>query len=148
MKSFYSWLESIHDKHLIIMRGLPGSGRTNKAKTLGIGGVIYSTDEYDFDEIKNDEEKNQHKTELAMRKGITPIVIDNMNIKAEDMKPYVKLGDMYGYKIKIELPDNGWAWEPKQLAVKNTKKIPQHVLEKMLDDFEHDVKLNKLRYEK
>lgn len=54
---------------------------------------------------------------------------------------------MYGYKIKIELPDNGWAWEPKQLAVKNTKKIPQHVLEKMLDDFEHDVKLNKLRYE-
>ena len=51
MKSFYSWLESIHDKHLIIMRGLPGSGRTNKAKTLGIGGVIYSTD---FDEIKND----------------------------------------------------------------------------------------------
>ena len=82
MKSFYSWLESIHDKHLIIMRGLPGSGRTNKAKTLGIGGVIYSTD---FDEIKNDEEKNQHKTELAMRKGITPIVIDNMNIKAEDL---------------------------------------------------------------
>ena len=143
MKSFYSWLENMHDKHLIIMRGLPGSGRTNKAKTLGIGGVIYSTD---FDEIKNDEE-NQHKTELAMRKGITPIVIDNMNIKAKDMKPYVKLGDMYGYKIKIELPDNGWAWEPKQLAIKNAKKIPQHVLEKMLDDFEHDVKLNKLRYE-
>lgn len=148
MKSFYSWLENIHDKHLIIMRGLPGSGRTNKAKTLGIGGVIYSNDEYDFDKTKNYEEKNQHRTELAMRKGITPIVIDNMNIKAEDMKPYVKLGDMYGYKIKIELPDNGWAWEPKQLAVKNTKKIPQHVLEKMLDDFEHDVKLNKLRYEK
>lgn len=157
MKTFLSWVENRHDKHLIIMRGLPGSGKSSKAKTLGIGGVVYSTDDffdvdgkYMFDptKLKEYHEKNQHRTELAMRKGVTPIVIDNTNIMADHMKPYVKLGDMYGYKISIEYPETDWAWDADQLASKNTHGVPKNSIQRMLDNFQHDVSIEKLRYEK
>lgn len=157
MKDFIAWLENKNNKHLVIMRGLPGSGKSTKAKKLGIGGVVYSTDDffekdgkYIFDPSKLGEyhEKNQYRTELAMKKGITPIVIDNTNVLANHMKPYVKLADMYGYKIKIELPDTEWAWDAEQLANKNTHGVPLHGIQKMLNNFQHDVSVEKLRYEK
>lgn len=157
MKTFMAWLENINDKHLIIMRGLPGSGKSTKAKKLGIGGVVYSTDDffdvngqYVFDptKLKEYHEKNQHRTELAMRKGISPIVIDNTNVFADHIKPYVKLGDMYGYKIKLELPDTEWAWDAEQLANKNSHGVPKHAIDRMLNNFQHDVSIENLRYQK
>ena len=83
-----------------------------------------------------------------MRKGISPIVIDNTNVFADHIKPYVKLGDMYGYKIKLELPDTEWAWDAEQLANKNSHGVPKHAIDRMLNNFQHDVSIENLRYQK
>lgn len=73
------------------MRGLPGSGKSTLAKKLaGQAGVIYSTDDffmikgeyvYDPKKIGEYHQKNFERTSESIKKGVSPIVIDNTNIK-------------------------------------------------------------------
>lgn len=79
------------EKKLVLMRGVPGSGKSTQAKKIaGEKGVIYSTDDffmvkgqyvYDVKMIGKYHEKNFDRTVLAMQKGIPLIVIDNTNVK-------------------------------------------------------------------
>ncbi len=73
------------------MRGVPGSGKSTKAKKLaGQNGVVFSTDDffikngqyvYDPKFIGENHEKNIKRAIEAMQKSINLIVIDNTNIK-------------------------------------------------------------------
>lgn len=94
-------------KTLILMRGLPGSGKSTKAKELaGKEGLIFSTDDffmvgdkYVFDPKRIGEyhEKNQERTIKAMKQEKPLIVIDNTNIKLWEMRKYVEAGEAHGY---------------------------------------------------
>lgn len=78
-------------KELVLMRGLPGSGKSTKAKKIaGEIGVVYSTDDffmvdgkylYDPKLIGENHEKNFQRTLKALKEGKPLIVIDNTNIK-------------------------------------------------------------------
>lgn len=78
-------------KTLILMRGLPGSGKSTKAKILaGPQGLIFSTDDffmvnghyvYDPKMIGDYHKKNLERTVKAMLEEKPLIVIDNTNIK-------------------------------------------------------------------
>jgi NEDD4-binding protein 2 len=155
--SFKIWLEKKEEKKLIIMRGISGSGKSTLAKKISEDGVVLSTDEffmvngkYDFNPEKLGlyHKKNQEKTEMFMKKGISPIVIDNTNSKTWEMKPYVQLADKYNYNITIkELPI-----PPMEELLKRqnnrksiNKSIPKEVLERMIDKFEKGITVNDIR---
>ena len=113
------------EKLLILMRGVSGSGKTHKAKTLvdRMGGVIFSTDDFPGLYQKAEEGKipkiyqekiteahkwNQSNVISAMQSGLSPIIVDSTNIRAWEMKPYVEVAKEYGYHYKMENPDSPW----------------------------------------
>lgn len=147
-------MENANPLRLILMRGLPGSGKSYKAKILSQGGVVFSTDDffykdgvYQFDpsKIKEYHEENQKRTEEAMKQQISPIVVDNTNTTAWEMKNYVYLADKYGYEVSMEKPETDWAWNPEELAKRNTHGVPKDTIDRMLARFQHDVSLDDIR---
>ena len=117
MTSFRTYVEQRDQKTLVLMRGVSGSGKSTKARKIQAerGGVIYSTDDffvnpetgqYEFDpsQLRDNHAKNQQRTEEAMKSGITPIIIDNTNVKKWEMSAYEKLADQYGYRKEYIQP--------------------------------------------
>lgn len=135
------------DKTLYIMRGISGSGKSTFAKQIQSheGGVIYSTDEfryqngkYVFDPEKNVEQHhaNQKRAIEAMQAGITPIIIDNINVTLDQARPYIDAGLEYGYNIQLRQPTTDWQWDAKELAKRNDGRAPLDVIEQMLKSWE------------
>jgi len=142
------------------MRGLPGSGKSTKARGLGKGGVVFSTDDffmdngvYKYDQTKIGEAHawNIQRAEGAMSRGVSPVVIDNTNVQVIHAKPYVEIGKKYGYQIRVEEPDSPW-WKKlfgesmnenaktelmDELARRNTHGVPPEVIRKMMDRWDH-----------
>jgi len=103
---------------LIIMRGLPGSGKSTTAWELaGKDGIVLSTDDYFMidDEYQFNPKKlgaahkwNQERARQQMGLGVDPIVIDNTNVQPWEAKPYVEMADEMGYEVKIAEPESPW----------------------------------------
>lgn len=156
MESFFQFWETVEEskkKKLYIMRGLSGSGKSTLAKKLGSNGIVLSTDdffmqddEYRFDARKLGEyhKANQERAIEAMRKGISPIVIDNTHTQAWEAKPYVQAGLKYGYDVEFAQPDTPWAFNPEELARRNSHGTPKHVIDKMLGRWEPDMTIDKV----
>jgi predicted kinase len=133
------------------MRGLPGSGKSYRAKQLGISGVIFSTDDYftsgdeynfDLEKLSIAHEWNQDRAIKAIKDGISPIVIDNTNIKAWESKPYVEVAIENGYDVKIELSGTAWEFDIDELVKRNTHRVSREVIEKMLFNFKKDISVD------
>lgn len=136
------------EKVLIILRGLPGSGKSTLANQLGQGGVVLSTDdyfeqggEYAFDPYKLPEahQWNYIRALNAMKRGISPIVIDNNVVKAWEAKPYVKEALRYGYRVDVREADTPWKFNAEELAKRNKHRVPLDVIQKKLDKWEPDI---------
>ncbi|KAI7801110.1 NEDD4-binding protein 2-like 2 [Triplophysa rosa] len=140
--------------HLILLRGLPGSGKSTLARDLmsgGPNGTILSTDDYFFQDntyvfdstlLADAHDWNQKRAEHAMSEGRSPVIIDNTNIKAWEMKPYVKMALKNGYKVDVREPETNWKYDPIQLEKRNTHGVPRETIEKMLDRFERPVDID------
>ena len=114
------------DKILYLLRGVPGSGKSTFSKTILAGlGIdttndtivkqhVLSTDDFFTDRDgkynfnpKNlgfNHQQNQDRAEREMGFGTTPLFIDNTNISAWEMKPYVDLADRFGYQVIVVNP--------------------------------------------
>lgn len=87
------------EKLLIIMRGVPGSGKSYLAHQLKGNGVVFSTDDYfinyqgqylfDRNQLGEAHEWNQKRANEALKSGTNPVVIDNTNLEAWEMQPYI-----------------------------------------------------------
>ena len=141
------------NQELIIMRGIPGSGKSTKAKSLVNEGKIHSTDDVisskgDYNKFFNDmissgnfaPLSNAHTENLDnavedMLMGITPIVIDNTNIRPSEPKAYVENALKLGYddnNIKIiDIGTGGVSAE--ELAERNTHGVPLAKIKNMID---------------
>jgi predicted kinase len=139
-------------QELIVMRGIPGSGKSTKAKELAGQGKIHSTD----DVIEAGEDYNEffakmiaskdftplsrvHSTNLknaisSMKSGVTPVIIDNTNIKQNEAKAYVVAALELGYSDNnIKFVDIGTAGlEAAELAKRNTHGVPLDKIEMMI----------------
>jgi len=141
------------NQELIIMRGIPGSGKSTKAKTLVGKGSIHSTDDVitskgDYNKFFDDMKASGNFSMLSavhaenldnaiddMLMGVTPIVIDNTNIRPFESKAYIENALKLGYDDKnIRIVDVGTGGvSPEELAKRNTHGVPLDKIKSMID---------------
>uniref|UniRef100_A0A158Q7T7 Smr domain-containing protein n=1 Tax=Elaeophora elaphi TaxID=1147741 RepID=A0A158Q7T7_9BILA len=132
---------------MVIMRGIPGSGKSYLASHLvsGTNGAVFNTDKYfmkngayRFDPTKLDEyhHKNWREARNAILQGIKPIIIDNTNIFVAHMKPYINLALKNLYEIYFVEPETEWKKSPKECARRNAHCVPEEKIARMVECFE------------
>jgi hypothetical protein len=137
---------------LVIMRGIPGAGKSTKSKSLVGDGVIHSTDDLieatgdyrgffarliesgDFKDLSRMHSKNLSNAVKSMKDGISPVVIDNTNIKANESKAYIVAALEIGFdENNISIVDVGTrGLSAEQLAESNTHGVPLDKIQMMM----------------
>lgn len=144
------------DQVLVVMRGIPGSGKSTKAKQLVGNGIIHSTD--DLIESKGDYREffanmvsngnfaplgqmhnlNFKNAVKSMQSGISPVIIDNTNIRPNEPKNYIEAALNMGYDDKnikfVEIGTGGLSAE--ELANRNTHGVPLDKIKSMIQAYE------------
>ena len=124
-------------KTLILLRGLPGAGKSTFAKTLG--GIILEADQYFIDpatqEYKFDGSKLkdahmdcQNKCAEWMKVGYQ-ITVSNTFTQEWEMEAYYKLAEQYGYRVYSLIVEN-------RHGGINEHGVPEEKLEQMRNRFE------------
>jgi predicted kinase len=143
------------NQELIVMVGIPGSGKSTKAKELVGNGQIFSTDDRiesqgdyleffnkminskDFTPLSNMHNLNFTMAKKAMKTGTTPVIIDNTNLSPSESKKYVEEALLLGYaddNIKfIEIGTGGLSAE--ELANRNTHGVPLDKIQSMIQKY-------------
>ena len=126
-------------KRVIIMRGIPGSGKSTRARKLIGEGIIHSTDdlfmvdgEYRFNHrmLGYNHGKNLKNFVKSMELGISPVIVDNTNVRHRDYKAYVKAAEEAGYEVEFEvLP----LIDAKVAVKRNTHDVPEVAIQRMID---------------
>jgi len=128
-------------KTLYIVRGVPGSGKSTFAKSLG--GTHFEADmffmkdgEYKFDMSKIKEAHNwcQDSVNTAMIMNNTAglnetIVVSNTFTQEWEMKPYFELAETHGYRVFSIIIEN-------RHGGVNEHNVPEEVLSLMKNRFE------------
>uniref|UniRef100_A0A8D0LA40 NEDD4-binding protein 2-like 1 n=1 Tax=Sphenodon punctatus TaxID=8508 RepID=A0A8D0LA40_SPHPU len=169
------------NKTLYLLRGLPGSGKSTLARQLKRefpSAVVFSTDdfffqdgiyEFDHDYLEEAHKWNQKRARKAMKNGKSPVIIDNTNIHAWEMKPYVIMARDHNYEVIFREPDTCWKFNVSQLASarfwnshsssvrgvhyrlrkdphlrgwggrRNNHGVPREKIQQMKEQYEHDV---------
>lgn len=126
-----------NDKVLYTVRGLPGSGKSTFAKSLG--GVHFEADMYFVDEngvynfdptkIKMAHNWCMIQTQKAMVDGEPKIVVSNTFTQEWEMETYFKLANENGYQVYSIIVEN-------RHGGKNTHGVPDDKLQIMKDRFQ------------
>ena len=128
------------EKILYIVRGIPGSGKTTFAKTLG--GTHFETDmffmtdgEYKFDgsKIKEAHKWCQDSVHTAMLLNHTAnlnpvIVVSNTFTQEWEMEPYFQMADYFEYKVFTIIIE-------KRHGGTNQHGVPENKIEQMKNRF-------------
>ncbi|XP_040282077.1 NEDD4-binding protein 2-like 1 isoform X1 [Bufo bufo] len=139
-------------RHIYLLRGLPGSGKSSLARKLKRdfpSAVVFSTDDYflmedgtyiyDPDLLQDAHKWNQKRARKAMTRGRTPIIIDNTNIVAWHMKPYAAMALENGYGVIFLEPNTHWKFNVRELARRNSHGVPREKIQHMKDAYQHNV---------
>lgn len=143
------------NKILVIMRGIPGSGKSTYAKKLVKNGIIHSTDDIieskfdynqffadmiakeDFTPLAQAHSQNVKDAKNSINNGISPVIIDNTNIKPSECKVYVEYALNKGYADEnIEFVEVGTGGlTAKELAQRNTHSVPLEKIERLIQSY-------------
>ncbi|XP_029458516.1 NEDD4-binding protein 2-like 1 isoform X2 [Rhinatrema bivittatum] len=139
-------------KQLYLLRGLPGSGKTTLARQLKRdfpNAPILSTDDFFITEdgtyafnqdfLEEAHKWNQKRAKKAMKRGKSPIIIDNTNIQAWEMKPYAIMALENDYEVIFREPETRWKFNVQELARRNIHGVPREKIQHMKEQYEHDL---------
>ena len=128
-------------KNLYLIRGVPGSGKTTLAETLGsmIDGSVCSADdyfmingEYQFDptKLKQAHAYCQRIVRSDMRDfNLDNILVANTFTQEWEMKPYIDMAEEYGYRVFTIIVEN-------RHGNKSVHNVPDDKVEQMKNRFE------------
>ena len=132
------------DKVLILLRGLPGSGKSSFANLIWASQVICEADQffydkegnYNFDATKLGQAHKacQDKVEMFMRDNqnnhqfYPEIVVSNTSTTEKELQPYLDLALRYGYIVVSLIVEN-------RHGGKNIHGVPDEKLEAMRNRF-------------
>jgi predicted kinase len=137
-------------KTLIIMRGLPGSGKSSVVKLLTTGhpaeGVICSADhyfekdgEYRFDPklLGKAHAASLKLAQDAMGAGVPLVIVDNTNTQRWEFEKYVEAAKEYGYVIhELTIGRPTHPSEVEKCSARNTHGVPKDAIKRMAERFE------------
>ena len=125
------------EKELIIVRGIPGSGKSTFAKILG--GVHYEADMFFLDQHSNyvfdpSKIKDAHawcmnSVSEKMKEGEPRIVVSNTFTQKWELDPHMDLAKTLGYKVFVIVVEN-------RHGGVNTHGCPEDKVEIMKNRFE------------
>jgi predicted kinase len=104
----------MQENTLIILRGLSGSGKSSRARTLEKeqGAETVSTDDFwvdssgqyvfDYSRIGEAHEDCRKRADKLMSVGCPLVVVDNTNIRWWEMMPYIEMAQANQYKVVVE----------------------------------------------
>lgn len=103
--------------NLLLLRGIPGSGKTTLARALG--GVVFAADdyfyhpspagwEYRFDggQIRDAHRQCLTNTEAALRLGMPLVIVTNTFTQEWEIAPYLALSERYGAQCHSLIVEN------------------------------------------
>jgi len=111
------------NKHLIILRGVPGCGKSTLAEYISIindsdsikKSTICCTDDFfikdgvykwEASKLKLAHKWCEDKCKKAMEVGETRIIIANTNTTEKEMQPYFDMANKYGYMVFSVIVEN------------------------------------------
>jgi len=124
------------EKTLILLRGIPNSGKSTFAKT--IGGIHFEADNYfmiddvyEFipSKIKDAHRYCQESVEVNMMRGEEKIIVSNTFTQEWEMEPYFEMATQYGYKAFSIIVEN-------RHGNVNLHNVPTEKLESMRNRFQ------------
>lgn len=135
-------------KVVVLLRGLPGSGKSTRAdelvksfRELQANPVVFSADKYfdtqggyryDAKEVGAAHNWAFKNTEEAVRVFQSPIIIDNTNTEEFEILNYYNIAYHNWYKFYVLEPDTDWAFDVAELTRRNTHGVPADKLSRML----------------
>ncbi len=142
-------------KTLIILRGLPGSGKSFTADILANTGIaiaigfgepefkypICTADDYfmkdgkymfNASKLGAAHKTCQAKCEFALSEGLEKVFVANTSTTQKELSTYYKLAEKYGYIVVSLIVEN-------RHDGKNTHDVPEEALERMRERF--DIKI-------
>ncbi|XP_035180700.1 NEDD4-binding protein 2-like 2 isoform X2 [Oxyura jamaicensis] len=140
-------------KVLLILRGLPGSGKSTLSRILlgeSCDGIVLSTDDYfrqqdgymyNVVQLGDAHDWNQKRAKQAMEQGRSPVIIDNTNTQAWEMKPYVEVALEKGYRVEFHEPDTWWKFDPEELEKRNKHGVTREKIAQMLERYEYQISI-------
>ncbi|XP_012262266.2 uncharacterized protein LOC105689669 [Athalia rosae] len=149
-------------KVLIILRGLPGSGKSHLATNIvksSVGGdpnqFIFSVNDffvmlgggvcqYAHSKLMDAHNYTQKRVCNALKEGVSPVILSNTNTQAWEMQPYVVMGVQNGYLIEVLEPNTPWCRNINELVKKSTQGVLKDTIKQMMDRYECNITSAKL----
>jgi len=138
---------------LILLRGLPGSGKSSFAKFIWVKGVVCEADKYFYDEQGNynfditklgaahkwcqDQCEQYMKENQANSKYYPEIVVSNTSTTEKELKPYLDLAAKYDYKVVSLIVENRHGSGEET----NIHGVGKEILDKMENRLRNNIKL-------
>jgi predicted kinase len=124
------------NKTLILLRGLPGSGKT----TFGLSIDAFTASADDYFDIYHKGKFKPHKIgaahgwcrdliEARMQSGWTLITVANTFTQEWEMKPYIDMAEGYGYNVHSLIVEN-------RHGSSSVHDVPEETIERMRHRFE------------
>ncbi len=137
----------MHDKVLVLMRGLPSSGKSFSAKKIaGPDGIVLETDQYFYEIVGTDPQRFDYDESLlpqardwvfeklcaAIVEQRSPIVLDRGNGRNAETKRFAVYARDHGYRLELREPDSPW-WLELRVLLKYRSQLNPAVLDAWAD---------------